>query len=274
MGSFRARTLRGLPDVTELTLYRQDRARTTALAAELEAMVAGSIEETIGAGPDALVIATSTPDHPALVEAGVEAGLPVFCEKPISMDLETTDRLARLVAASGVPVQVGFQRLFDAGFRRARELVRSGARGRVYLVRVLAHDYEPPPGSFIAVSGGMFKDMLIHEFHLIPWVAEQPIVEVYAEGSVLVDEYFDRQDDVDTATAVLRLSEGAMAVVTASRYYPLGYDARMELHGSGDSVAIGWDERAPLRPLESDKAAGGPYHTSFSSASAMPTARS
>ena len=264
LGSFRARTMREFFDVTRLTLYDHNLSAATALADELEATVAGSMEEVIDSGLDALVISTSTVDHAVLVQTGVEAGLPVFCEKPISLDLFATDRLVQLVSESAVQVQVGFHRRFDVGFCMAREKVLNGDLGRIYLVRMVGHDHEPPPESFIKGSGGMYKDMHIHEFDLVPWVVGQPIVEVYAEGSVLVDEAFQRQDDIDTTAAVLKLADGALVVLTGSRHNPLGYDVRMELHGSSDSVSVGWDQRSPIRPVEREKVEGAsPYLTFF-----------
>ncbi|MCL0099375.1 Gfo/Idh/MocA family oxidoreductase [Dehalococcoidia bacterium] len=264
LGSFRARALRGLVDVDNLILYDQNREVATSLALELEATAVRSISEVIDAGLDALVISTSTVDHVTLVETGIEAGLPIFCEKPISLDLSATDRLVWRVSSSGVQVQVGFQRRFDAGFRMAREKVLRGELGQIYLVRMVGHDHEPPPESFIKGSGGMYRDMHIHEFDLVPWVVGQPIIEVYAEGSVLVDEAFRRHGDVDTTAAVLKLARGALVVLTGSRHNPLGYDVRMELHGSGDSVSVGWDNRAPIRPVETKKSvAGSPYLTFF-----------
>ena len=145
----------------------------------------------------------------------------------------------------------------------AREKVLTGELGRIYLVRMAGHDHEPPPESFIKGSGGMYRDMHIHEFDLVPWVVGQSIVEVYAEGSVLVDEAFRRQGDVDTTAAVLKLEEGTLVVLTGSRHNPLGYDVRMELHGSGDSVSVGSDNRAPIRPIEIGKSDIGSFYLTF-----------
>lgn len=263
LGSFRARALRDFSGVTSLILYDRNPKTADSLASELEVTAARSIDEVIGAKPDALVVSTSTMDHVTLVETGVEAGLPIFCEKPISLDLSATDRLVKRVSSSGVQVQVGFQRRFDAGFRMAREKVLTGELGRIYLVRMVGHDHEPPPEDFIKGSGGMYRDMHIHEFDLVPWIVGQSIVEVYAEGSVLVDEAFRRQDDVDTTAAVLKLAEGALVVLTGSRHNPLGYDVRMELHGSGDSISVGSDNRAPIRPVEIGKSGAGSFYLTF-----------
>ena len=264
LGSFRARALRQLVDVTDMTLYDHKLISSTALASELDATAAHSIDEVIDAKPDALVISTSTVDHAKLVETAVDANLTVFCEKPVSLDLSATDRLVQLVAASGVQVQVGFQRRFDPGFKMARERVLRGDLGRIYLVRMVGLDHEPPLENFIEGSGGMYKDMHIHEFDLVPWVVGQSIVEVYADGAVLVDEAFQRHGDVDTTALVSKLSGGALVVLTGSRHNPLGYDVRMELHGAADSVSVGWDKRVPIRPLES-KMLGpdSPYLTFF-----------
>ena len=264
LGSFRARSLRRLVDVTDMTLYDHKLSASTALASELDGTVAHSIDEVIDARPDALVISTSTMDHAKLVETAVDARLTVFCEKPVSLDLSATDRLVQLVAASGVQVQVGFQRRFDSGFKMAREKVFRGELGRIYLVRMVGLDYEPPPENFIKGSGGMYKDMHIHEFDLVPWVVGQSIIEVYAEGAVLVDESFRRQGDVDTTALVLKLSEGTLVVLTGSRHNPLGYDVRMELHGAADSVSVGWDKRVPIRPLGIKRlGCDSPYLTFF-----------
>ena len=264
LGSFRARTLKGFAD-TKLTLVDRNRERGAALARELEATAVVSTEQAIDSGIDALVISTSTASHAELVEVGLEARLPVFCEKPISLDLDTTARLAEVQKVSNVPVQVGFQRRFDPGFRRAREMVQTGVMGRVYTVRMIAHDHEPPPEGFIGLAGGQYRDMHVHDFDIISWVTGQAIVEIYAEGSVLVDEAFKLHDDIDTSAALLRLADGALGILSGTRHDPLGYDVRMELHGFGDSIAVGWDERTPLRSLENDHkpTIGAPYKTFF-----------
>ena len=127
MGEFHARTLRGLPEVERLTLVGHDADRVSALARELQATALPSMEDAISAGIDAVVIATSTESHAALVEGGIEARVPVFCEKPIALDLETTDRIAEKVRAFSVSVQIGFHRRFAPGFQLAREQVRAGA---------------------------------------------------------------------------------------------------------------------------------------------------
>lgn len=252
MGEFHARTLRGLPEVERLTLVGHNADRVSTLARELQATALPSMEDAISAGIDGIVIATSTESHAALVEAGIEARVPVFCEKPIALDLETTDRIAQKVRAFSVSVQIGFHRRFAPGFQQARDQVRAGRLGRIYQVRTIVNDPAPPHESYIAAAGGAYRDLHIHDFDIIPWVTGLPFVEIYAEGSVLVDDAFTRYDDVDTSVALFRLADGALGTLSGSRHNPLGYDVRMELHGSRDSIAVGWDDRTPLRSVEPD----------------------
>jgi myo-inositol 2-dehydrogenase/D-chiro-inositol 1-dehydrogenase len=249
IGAFHARSLKANPLVEGLVLSDVDQDRAARLAEELGAETAASPEALARAGVDALVIAAATPAHAPLLHLAADARLPAFCEKPIALDLHTTDDVLEHVARSGILLQVGFQRRFDAGYQAAREAVRAGTLGELYLVRVAGHDPEPPPEAYVAASGGIWRDLLIHDFDVVPWVVDREVVEVYADGTAR-SEMFDRYDDVDTAAAVLRFSGGLLGVVSGSRHDPLGYDIRMELFGSRDSIAVGLDERTPLRSVE------------------------
>jgi myo-inositol 2-dehydrogenase/D-chiro-inositol 1-dehydrogenase len=168
------------------------------------------------------------------------------------------------VEKSGVALQVGFQRRFDPAYVEARRLVESGELGTVYLVRLIAHDHEPPPDSYIPVSGGLFRDSSIHDFDALRWVTGLEVEEVYAQGSVRGFPVFAQYDDVDTAGAILTLSDGTLGVLSQTRHDPLGYDIRMEIVGSRDSVAVGLAARTPLRSLERDAPPmPGPAWTTF-----------
>lgn len=250
MGSFHARTLRDLPSVDHITVADSALDKAKALASQLNATAVSSIDQLINAGVDGLVIATSTPSHSELVQMGIEAQIPVFCEKPISLDIETTGLIIEKARAFKVPVQVGFQRRFDPGYRRARELLQSGALGRIYVVRAVHHVPGPPDESYIALAGGMYRDMHVHDFDIISWVTGQPIVEIYAAGSVLVKDYFRSYDDIDTTVATFRMADGTEGILSGNRNDPLGYDIRMELYGDSDSIVVGWDDRTPLRSAE------------------------
>lgn len=249
IGRYHAGLLAEHPDVRQLLVHDADSPRARGVAVALGAEVAASIDELLGR-VDAVVIAASTAAHAELILRAVDAGRPTFCEKPIALDQESTEHVVRRVRASGVPVQIGFQRRFDHGYREARRLVASGEIGTVYVVRLAGHDPKPPHESYIPVSGGMYRDLHVHDFDIMPWVLGQEVTEVYADGAVLCDPMFARHGDVDTTVAILRFSGGTLAILSGARQDPLGYDIRMEMFGSKDSVAVGWDARTPLRSLE------------------------
>lgn len=215
-------------------------------------------------GADAVIVAASTDAHAALVTAAVERGLPTFCEKPLALDLPETVELVELIEARGAVVQVGFQRRFDPAYREARRLVESGELGTVYLVRLIAHDHEPPPDAYIPVSGGLFRDSSVHDFDALRWVTGQEVDEVYAVGSVRGFPIFARYDDIDTGAAILQLTDGTLGVLSQTRHDPLGYDIRMEIVGSRDAVTVGLGQQTPLRSLEPDAPAlAGPAWQTF-----------
>jgi myo-inositol 2-dehydrogenase/D-chiro-inositol 1-dehydrogenase len=249
IGAFHARSLAANPLVDRLVVADVDQERAERVAAELDAEAAASPGEVFGAGVDAVVVAAATPAHAALIHLAADARLPVFCEKPIALDLDTTDDVLEHVARAGVLLQIGFQRRFDAGYQAAREAVRGGGLGELYLVRVAGHDPEPPLEAYVAASGGIWRDLLIHDFDVVPWVVDQEVVEVYADGTAH-SELFDRYADIDAAAAVLRFRGGLLGVLSGSRHDPRGYDIRLEVFGARDSIAVGLDDRTPLRSVE------------------------
>ncbi len=249
IGQHHARILGKHPDVEALVVTDIDGDRARHVAELLGAEAATGLDDLLGR-VDALFIATPSDTHAALIHAGVDAGLPIFCEKPIALDLASTREVVEHVQRAGATVQIGFQRRFDAGYHAAREAVSMDDLGRVYLVRIAAHDPYPPHESYLPGSGGIFRDMHIHDFDIARWVLGQDIVEVFVEGAVLSDPMFGRHDDVDTVAATLVFDGGTLGVMTGARHDPLGCDVRMEIFGSRDSVSVGWDGRTPLRSLE------------------------
>lgn len=248
IGALHARNLRQLSTVDEVSISDNDEDRVRELASTIDVGVALTVEELLGR-VDGVVVATPTAAHARLTLEAVEAGVPVLCEKPISLDLATTDQVLATVARAGVALQVGFQRRFDPAFVEARRRVADGDIGRVYLARMAAHDAEPPPESYLPDSGGIFLDLHIHDFDAVRWLTGQDIVEVYADGAV-TSEMFGRHDDADVTSVVLRLSDGALAVTTGSRHDPLGYDHRTELIGSRDCLSMGYDATLALRSAD------------------------
>lgn len=258
IGAHHAAILRSLPDVGALTITDADPARAGEVARALCSGTAESPEALVEAGVDALVIATATPGHASLLGLAATAGLPAFCEKPVALDLAAFDEVLAQVERAATFVQVGFQRRFDAGYRAARDAVATGALGNLLVLRAATHDPVPPPEAFISNAGGIFRDLHIHDFDSLHFVTGEEIVEVYADGAVREAGWFADHGDVDTAVAVLRLSGGALAILSGSRHDPLGYDVRLEVFGTADSIAVGLDSRSPLRSVEPGAPRPGP----------------
>jgi len=187
---------------------------------------------------DAVVICTSTDTHADLIEAAAGAGKHVFCEKPIDRDLARIDAALRAVAAAGVRFQVGFNRRFDPGFARAKELLTAGRVGQAHLLRITSRDPQPPPLEYLRVSGGLFFDMTIHDFDMARFLLGD-VRAVYAVGAVLVDPRIGEAGDIDTALTTLHFESGALGAIDNSRRAVYGYDQRVEIFGSEGVIVVG-----------------------------------
>jgi len=188
-------------------------------------------DEVIAAS-DAVAICTSTDTHVDYIIDAAEAGKAIFCEKPISLDLSQVDRAAAVLDRRGVPFMVGFNRRFDPGHRAVRDAVASGRIGEVRMARVTSRDPSPPPVEYVRVSGGIWVDMMIHDFDMAAFVVGSPVVQVWAQGANLIDPAIGEAGDVDVAVAVLTHANGAMTTIDISREAPYGYDQRVEVLGS------------------------------------------
>jgi myo-inositol 2-dehydrogenase/D-chiro-inositol 1-dehydrogenase len=261
IGAFHARTLTGLDGVASLAVADADPGRAELVAEELGARAVETPEALVESGVDALVIASATPGHAPLLRLAARAGLPAFCEKPVALDLPTLDGVLADVARTGILVQVGFQRRFDAGYRAAHDAVSTGALGRILVMRAATHDPSPPSEHYIAGSGGIFRDLHIHDFDAVRFVSGEEIVEVYADGAALETAWIEQYGDVDVSAAVLRLKGGGLVIVSGTRHDPLGYDVRLEVFGTADTIAVGEDRRTPVRSVEPgvDRPAGPGY---------------
>jgi myo-inositol 2-dehydrogenase/D-chiro-inositol 1-dehydrogenase len=262
IGAFHAETLTNLPEVSGLVVTDERPDVVAAVAAKYGATPADSVDHLLSSGVDGIVVAAATPAHAELALAAVERGLPTFCEKPIASTAAESARVAEIIARSGVPVQVGYQRRFDAAFAAVKEAVDSGSLGALHTVRSTTMDPAPPPMDYIKGSGGIFRDCAVHDFDVIRWVTGQEVVEVYATGSVQGDPLFTEYGDIDTAAIVVRFDGGALGVVSAARYNGRGYDCRLEVHGFDDTVVAGWDQGAPVRNADpaTDFPTGQPHH--------------
>ena len=186
---------------------------------------------------DAVAICSSTDTHVPLMIEAARAGKAIFCEKPISLDLGRVDEALAIVREAGVPIQVGFNRRFDAAHKSVRDAVASGELGDVHLVRITSRDPAPPPVEYIKLSGGIFLDMTIHDFDMARYVTGSEVVEVYAQGAVRVDPAIGEAGDVDTAAVMLRHENGCITTIDNSRQAVYGYDQRVEAFGSGGLAA-------------------------------------
>lgn len=185
---------------------------------------------------DAILIASSTNTHADLIEAGVRAGKAIFCEKPIDLSLARALAVGELAAGHDKPVMMGFNRRFDPNFAALKAALDGGEIGRGELLAVTSYDPAPPPVSYIKVSGGLYRDMMIHDFDMCAFIFGMPET-VMAHGSCLVDPEIGAAGDIDTAVVVLGYADGRIATIRNSRRAPYGYDQRVEVLGSGGTLA-------------------------------------
>ncbi len=191
--------------------------------------------EAIFASPevDAVLIATSTPTHADLLEKAVAAGKPVLCEKPIDLSLDRVNACAAKIAGSNVPIMLGFVRRFDSGHRAVREAIENGTIGELHQVAITSRDPGMAPAAYIEMSGGIFRDMTIHDFDMARFILGEEITQVSATASRLVDRsLMEKCGDYDTVTVVLKTASGKQCTISNSRRAVYGYDQRVEAFGS------------------------------------------
>ena len=247
IGLFHGQTLAVHEEVSGILVSDPLIERAKTLAADIGAEVAPDADAMIGE-IDAMVVAAATDVHAPMMHLAADAGIPVFCEKPIAVDLPTTDLVVDHIRQAGIPAQIGFQRRFDAGYRAAKARVDDGTLGHLYSVRTTTHDHEPPPPGY--VDTGIYVDTQIHDFDIIRFVTGQEAVEVYAAGHTTTADAFGPDRPIDTGVVVLSLSDGTQALMSGIRHNPVGHDVRMELFGVEDSVSVGLHPSLPLRSVE------------------------
>lgn len=186
---------------------------------------------------DAVVICSSTDTHAAFIEEAANAGKHVFCEKPIALELAKIDAALAAVKKAGVILMVGFNRRFDQGNMRIRDAVVHGMVGTPEMCVISSRDPAPPPLAYVKVSGGLFLDMMIHDFDLARYLLNDEPVSVYADAGCLVSPEIGKAGDVDTAMVTIRFSKGALCHINNSRRAVYGYDQRAEVFGSKGMMA-------------------------------------
>ena len=186
----------------------------------------------------AVLIATSTNTHSDLIEAATRAGKAVLCEKPVDLSLARAQACLKAAGATGRPVMIGFNRRFDPNFAALKAAADGGEIGKSELLSITSFDPAPPPISYVKVSGGLFRDMMIHDFDLACWIMGASPDQVTAVGTSIVDPEIGAAGDVDTAVVTLLYSDGRIAVIKNSRRAAYGYDQRIELLGSKGLLSV------------------------------------
>ncbi len=188
---------------------------------------------------DAVLIATSTDTHSDLIEKATAAGKAVLCEKPVDLSLERAQHCLNAVNGTGVPVMIGFNRRFDPNFSAIKASIAAGEIGKPELLSITSFDPAPPPVSYIKVSGGLFRDMMIHDFDMANFLMGDVPTTVHAVGTSIVDPEIGKAGDVDTAVVTLTYSDRRIAVIKNSRRAVYGYDQRVEILGAEGLLSAG-----------------------------------
>ncbi len=212
-------------------------------AAEVAALHGASVAsvEAVLADPEvkAVLIASSTDTHADLIERAAAAGKAIFCEKPVDLTLERARAAAAAVKDAGVLCMIGFQRRYDPTFAAVKQRIDTGEIGTPELLIVTSRDPGPPPVSYIQVSGGIFKDMLIHDFDIFRWILDDEAVSVHATGSCLVDPAIGAAGDLDCTAVTIRTAKGRLCQINTTRRAAYGYDQRFEVLGSAGMLQAG-----------------------------------
>lgn len=228
-------------------VYDVNSAAAESLAARQGAKVATSPDAIWAADDvDAVLIASSTNTHADLLSGALKAKKPVYCEKPIDLNIDRVKAVVQEAHHANLPILIGFSRRFDPNHLGVREAIQRGDIGKVEMMHLTSRGPQPPPISYVKVSGGQFRDQTIHFFDLACWLADDMPVEVYATGAALVDPAIGEAGDVDTSMLILKMSSGALCHIDNSRRSAYGYDERIEVFGAQGMVQ---SNRKPTREV-------------------------
>ena len=262
MGAIRVEDLAADPRVDEVLVTNRTEGRATELAERFGAHVLPWSEATADLA-DATVVAVGTDAHGDLLDAILRHGRPVLCEKPIALTLTDTQQVIDTAAASGAQLQIGFQRRFDDAIRAVHARIANGSVGTLYSMTMTAHDHTPSPREFIAGSGGIFRDMHVHDLDLVRWLTGSEVATVHATKAVREHHQYGEFDDADVSSILAVTDSGVQVLITGTRHDARGHDVRLEVHGSLDSVSAGLNVRTPLLTMEGDLPLESPPYTGF-----------
>lgn len=232
IGQVHARTIKGLDDAKVVAVSDAMPAAAGALAASLGAKVRTTDAILSAVDIDAVVIGTPTSTHFDQIQAASKGSKAIFCEKPVDMSVDNIRTLVDVVTNANVPFFTAFNRRFDPNFATLQSRLRTGEIGAVELIQITSRDPSPPPINYIKTSGGLFRDMMIHDFDMARFLMGEEFVQLSAVGSCLVDPEIGEAGDVDTAAVTLTTASGRICQISNSRRSTYGYDQRIEVHGS------------------------------------------
>jgi myo-inositol 2-dehydrogenase / D-chiro-inositol 1-dehydrogenase len=234
IGQIHARSAAGHKSAKLAAVFDVDAKAANAIATETGASVAKGIPDIIGdKNIDAVLICTPTDTHADLIEQAAKAGKAIFCEKPVDLSVERVRACLKVVADTKAKLMIGFNRRFDPSFATLQKRLAAGEVGKPEIVTILSRDPGPPPISYITRSGGLFRDMMIHDLDMARFLLGEEPVEVSAMAACLVDPAIGQAGDIDTAVVTLKTRSGKLAQISNSRRATYGYDQRIEVHGSG-----------------------------------------
>lgn len=262
MGAIRVEDLVADPRVTEVHITNRNEARARDLASAWGA-TALPWERATEAVADAVVVAVGTDAHDHILKGVLPHGIPVLCEKPIALTLEETASAMALATRSGSVLQIGFQRRFDQAIRGVYDTIHSGGIGTLYSMTMASRDHIPSTKEFILGSGGIFRDLHVHDFDLVRWLTGSDIESVFATTRVREHQDYAEYDDADVSAISLTTVSGVQVVISGARHDALGHDVRLEAFGSRDSVSAGLNSRTPLRAIEGELALNANPYTGF-----------
>jgi len=234
IGQIHGRSAAEHKSATLAAVFDVDAKAAAAIAAGTGATVAKGISDIIGdKSIDAVLICTPTDTHADLIEQAAKAGKAIFCEKPVDLSAERVRACLKVVADTKAKLMIGFNRRFDPSFASLQKRLAAGEVGKPEIVTILSRDPGPPPISYITRSGGLFRDMMIHDLDMARFLLGEEPVEVSAMAACLVDPAIGQAGDIDTAVVTLKTKSGKLAQISNSRRATYGYDQRIEVHGSG-----------------------------------------
>jgi myo-inositol 2-dehydrogenase / D-chiro-inositol 1-dehydrogenase len=239
IGQVHGKNIATNPRATLAAIYDPFADAAKKLAAETGAEIRGMDAIIKGKDIDVVVICTPTDTHADLIDRAAKAGKAVFCEKPVDLDVKRVEKTLKLLEKTGTALMVGFNRRFDHHFGNLKKRIDAGVVGNVELVTILSRDPGAPPVSYIERSGGLFRDMMIHDLDMARFLLGEEPVEVHAVGSSLVDPAIGKAGDVDTAAVLLKTKSGKICQISCSRRATYGYDQRIEVHGSKGLLSAG-----------------------------------